>query len=329
MNTAEHLGEYEEDILKPDTRFTLFPIKNMDLWEMCEKALASIWLPTEVDLMNDLRAWEALSEPTRIFLEHILAFFACGDEIVIRYVKVNFLSKVHNKEIQYFYVVQEFMEVIHSQMYSLLIETFIKQKERKHELYQSIQTIPAIGKKILWMQRWFGDSFVKSVIALACIEGIFFSGAFCAIYYLKHRGVHLPGLFTANEFIAKDEGLHCDFACLVYTRYIKNKLNVYEVNSIIESAIEVEVNFIQESLRLPLIGMRELLMIQYVKYCADRVLKNLGYEPLYDVTNPFPWMTAISLDGKTNFFEKRVSEYSKPNIGVSERDKIFSVTSEF
>jgi len=287
------------------------------IWEMYKKALGLFWTAEEVDLSKDYGDWEKLSENEQYFLEHVLAFFAGSDGIVVENLGERFLRDVSIPEAKCFYGLQIAMENIHSETYSLLIDTYIKDDDKKKKLFNAIETIPCIKRKADWSLKWITDqnsNFAKRLVAFACVEGIFFSGSFCSIFWMKKRGL-LPGLCFSNELISRDEGLHTDFACLLYSS-IEEKLSQEVIYEIICEAVEIENEFIVESLPCKLLGMNSGMMTQYIKFVADRLLLQLGYDKLYNVVNPFTWMEMISMEGKTNFFEKRVGEYSKNNVKV-------------
>lgn len=306
---------HDEPILieNPD-RFVLFPIKHADLWEMYKMAEMSFWTAEEIDLANDLYDWEnKLNENERHYIKYILAFFAASDGIVNENLAVNFLKEVQYPEAKCFYGFQVAIENIHSETYSLLIDTYIRDSNEKNRLFNAIKNIKSIEKKAKWALRWIhSGSFVERLIAFAAVEGIFFSGSFCSIFWLKQRGL-MPGLTFSNELISRDEGLHCRFACLLYNNYIVNKLSEDRIKEIICEAVEIEKEFITESLPVSLVGMNSKLMCQYIEYVADFWLDKLNCKPVYKSSNPFPFMDMISLQNKSNFFEKRVSEYQKPS----------------
>ena len=304
-----------EPLLTPDDkRFVMFPIKYQDIWEMYQKSVDSFWRPEEIDLTKDLNHWMTLSDDERHFISMILSFFAASDGIVLENLAIRFMNDVQISEARAFYGFQIAMENIHSHTYSLLIETYIKDAEQKHKLFNSIETIPCIQKKAVWAQKWINDnrsSFATRLIAFACIEGIFFSGAFCSIFWLKQRGL-MPGLTFSNELISRDEALHCEFAVLLYS-HLQKKTNKPRVYEIIKEAVEIEQEFICEALPCRMIGMNAQLMNQYIQFVADRLSVQLGYDKIYNVANPFSFMELISLQSKTNFFEKTVSDYSLAN----------------
>lgn len=311
-------------------RFVLFPIKYHDIWEMYKKAESSFWTAEEIDLLQDLQDWNnKLNNDEKHFIKHVLAFFAASDGIVNENLAVNFLNEVQFPEARCFYGFQVMIENIHSETYSLLIDTYIKDPEEKDKLFHAIDTIPCVGKKAEWALRWIKNgSFVERLIAFAAVEGIFFSGSFCSIFWLKKRGL-MPGLSFSNELISRDEGLHCDFACLLYTRYIENKLPEETVKQIITDAVSIEKEFVVDAIPVKLIGMNADLMCQYIEFVADRLLVALGCSKVYNATNPFDFMEMISLQGKTNFFEKRVSEYKKAAVGTKLEQNTFKLDEDF
>jgi ribonucleotide reductase beta subunit family protein with ferritin-like domain len=294
----------------------LFPIKHPEVWAMYKKAEASFWTAEEVDLSQDIKQFESLTANERHFLTHVLAFFAASDGIVNENLVMNFYNEVQIPEARCFYGFQIAIENIHSEVYSLLIDTYVKDSAEKASLFNAIETVPCVRKKAQWALQWTNSSnasFAERLIAFAAVEGIFFSGSFCAIYWLKKRGL-MPGLTFSNELISRDEGMHCDFACLLY-KMLEHQLPEARVVEIIRGAVDGEKEFISESLPVELIGMNSELMVQYIEFVADRLLVALGLEKTYDTPNPFEWMTLISLQGKTNFFEKRVGEYALANVG--------------
>ncbi|WP_038031057.1 ribonucleoside-diphosphate reductase small subunit [Thermonema rossianum] len=316
-------------LLEEKNRFVLFPIKHHEIWEMYKKAEASFWTAEEIDLSQDLRDWENLNEGERHFISHVLAFFAASDGIVNENLVLNFMREVTLPEARCFYGFQVMMENIHSETYSLLIDTYIKDSAEREHLFNAIETVPCVKKKAEWALRWIeSPNFVERLIAFAAVEGIFFSGSFCAIFWLKERGL-MPGLSFSNELISRDEGLHCDFACLLYNQYIQNKLSPERVLEIITDAVAIEKEFITDALPVDLIGMNSRLMAQYIEFVADRLLVALGQEKHYNATNPFPFMDMISLQGKTNFFEKRVSEYRKAGVSSKKDDQKFTLNEDF
>lgn len=314
------MENHEELILTEDTkRFVLFPIRYHDIWEMYKKEEASFWTAEEIDLNQDLVDWNNLNDGERHFLSHVLAFFAASDGIVNENLAEHFLHEVQFPEAKCFYGFQIMMENIHSETYSLLIDTYIKDPKEKDHLLNAIETVPAVKKKADWALRWIDNGdFKERLIAFAAVEGIFFSGSFCSIFWMKKRGL-MPGLSFSNELISRDEGLHCDFACLLYNNYIENKMPEEKLRKIILDAVEIEKEFITDSLPVDLIGMNSKLMKQYIEFVADRLLSELKCEKEFSSKNPFDFMEMISLQGKTNFFEKRVAEYQK--AGVMNNDK--------
>lgn len=304
-----------EPILEEDkSRFVLFPIKHNDIWQMYKKHEASFWTAEEIDLGQDLKDWNNLAPGERHFISHVLAFFAASDGIVNENLAVNFLSEVQYAEAKCFYGFQIMMENIHSETYSLLIDTYIKDNVEKDRLLNAIDTIPCVQKKAEWALRWIDNgNFAERLIAFAAVEGIFFSGSFCSIFWLKKRGL-MPGLTFSNELISRDEGLHRDFACLLYTDHIKNQMDPAAVYDIIRNAVEIEQEFVSDALPVSLIGMNAELMKQYIEFVADHLLISLNLQKIYNATNPFDFMDMISLQGKTNFFEKRVGEYQKAGV---------------
>ncbi len=310
-------------------RFVLFPIKYDEVWKMYKQAEASFWTAEEIDLSNDLTDWERLTKDERHFIKHVLAFFAASDGIVNENLVVNFMQDVQIPEARCFYGFQVAIENIHAETYSLLIDTYIKDPAEKSKLFNAIETIPCVKKKAEWALRWIEEapSFAHRLIAFAAVEGIFFSGSFCSIFWLKKRGL-MPGLAFSNELISRDEGLHCDFACLLYSM-LQEKLPAEEVKAIICEAVVGEQEFVTEALPVSLIGMNADLMKQYIEFVADRLLVALGQNKVYHVANPFPFMEMISLQGKTNFFEKRVAEYQKSGVMADKEEQTFSMDEDF
>jgi len=320
-----------EPILKENkNRFVLFPISNNDIWEFYKKAEASFWTAEEIDLSQDLKDWENLNDGERHFISHVLAFFAASDGIVNENLAVNFLAEVQYTEAKFFYGFQIAIENIHSETYSSLIDTYIKDSQEKDKLFNAIDTMDCVKKKAEWALRWIEDaSFQERLIAFAAVEGIFFSGSFCSIFWLKKRGL-MPGLSFSNELISRDEGLHCDFACLLYNNHIINKLPVERVTEIIADAVTIEKEFVTEAIPVKLIGMNADLMCQYIEFVADHLLAELGCPKIYNSSNPFDFMEMISLQGKTNFFEKRVGEYQKAGVAKQEDEASkFSLNEDF
>ncbi|MFC0185784.1 ribonucleoside-diphosphate reductase beta chain [Pseudarcicella hirudinis] len=316
-------------LLEDPNRFVLFPIKHNDIWQFYKKAEASFWTAEEIDLSQDLADWAKLNEGEKHFISHVLAFFAASDGIVNENLAQNFLSEVQYAEAKCFYGFQVMMENIHSETYSLLIDTYIKNPVEKDKMLRAIDTIPCVQKKAEWALRWIeSDSFAERLIAFAAVEGIFFSGSFCSIFWLKKRGL-MPGLSFSNELISRDEGLHCDFACLLYTDHIKNQLSKERVYEIILDAVKIEKEFVTDALPVSLIGMNAELMCQYIEFVADRLLVSLGCEKQFNAINPFDFMEMISLQGKTNFFEKRVAEYQKSGVMSEKESMSFSLDEDF
>src|SRR5688500_8914086 len=307
-------------------RFVILPINYPRIWEMYKKHEASFWTAEEIDLGSDQKDWDNLNEGERHFISHILAFFAASDGIVNENLAVNFMSEVQLPEARCFYGFQIMMENIHSETYALLIDTYIKDPKEKDRLFHAIDTVPAVKKKAEWALRWIENgTFAERLVAFAAVEGIFFSGSFCSIFWLKKRGL-MPGLTFSNELISRDEGLHCDFACLLYAEHIKNKLPQEQVTKIITDAVTIEKKFVVEAIHVKLIGMNSDLMCQYSECCADRLLVALGCKKFYNASNPFDFMEMISLQGKTNFFETRVAEYQTAGVmNNKEENHIFTL----
>ncbi len=325
------MSESLEPILKENKdRFVLFPITHKDIWEYYKKAEASFWTAEEIDLSQDLKDWRNLNDGERHFITHVLAFFAASDGIVNENLAENMVSEVQYTEAKFFYGFQIAIENIHSETYSLLIDTYVKDPKEKDKLFHAIETMDCVKKKADWALRWIDEgNFAERLIAFAAVEGIFFSGSFCSIFWMKKRGL-MPGLSFSNELISRDEGLHCDFACLLYNNHIVNKLPEETVRSIIRDAVEIEKDFVTDALPVKLIGMNADLMCQYIEFVADRLLSELNCKKLYNSTNPFDFMEMISLQGKTNFFEKRVAEYQKAGVMAGDSDsKSFSMDEEF
>lgn len=312
-------------------RFVLFPIKYKDIWEFYKKAEASFWTAEEIDLASDMTDWNSkLNDNERHFIKHVLAFFAASDGIVNENLAINFLNEVQYPEARCFYGFQIMMENIHSETYSLLIDSYIKDPVEKDYLLHALDTVPCVNEKAQWALRWINNgTFAERLIAFAAVEGIFFSGSFCSIFWLKKRGL-MPGLTFSNELISRDEGLHCDFACLLYTHYITNQLPKEHVTKIIVDAVSIEKKFVVDAIPVKLIGMNSDLMCQYIEFVADRLLLSLGCTKHYNATNPFDFMEMISLQGKTNFFEKRVAEYQKAGVmNKKEENNIFNLDEDF
>ncbi len=323
--SQEHLEPMLQENLD---RFVLFPIQHSDIWEMYKQQMACFWTAEEIDLAEDLKDWQELNSDEQHFLKHILAFFAASDGIVNENLGVNFSNEVCWPEARCFYGFQIMMENIHAETYSLLIDTYIKDEKEKDHLFKALETVPSVKRKGDWAMRWLSrkkGSFAERLVAFAAVEGIFFSGSFCAIFWLKKRGL-MPGLTFSNELISRDEGLHCDFACLLHNKLLRGA-GAAKITRIIAEAVEIEIEFVTSALPVSLIGMNSILMEQYIQFVADRLLVALGASKLYNVVNPFPWMEMISMQGKTNFFEKRVAEYQK--AGVMDNSSLGSVQQRF
>ena len=318
-----------EPLLTPnDKRFVMFPIEHDDIWKMYKKQVDCFWRAEEIDLTKDLTDWNRLEKDEQYFISMILAFFAASDGIVLENLALRFMGDVQISEARAFYGFQIAMENVHSQCYSLLIDTYIKEDEIKERLFNAIETFPCIKKKADWAKKWIADnrsSFATRLVAFACIEGIFFSGAFCSIFWLKKRGL-MPGLTFSNELISRDEALHTEFAILLYTK-LQKKINKSRIYEIVREAVEIETEFICEALPCRVIGMNSELMTQYIQFVADRLCLQLGYDKIYGTSNPFPFMELISLESKTNFFEKRVADYA---LATKDKDEdIFEFNAEF
>ena len=322
----------DEPLLQENkNRFVLFPIEHDDIWQFYKKAEASFWTAEEIDLSQDLTDWENLNDGERHFITHVLAFFAASDGIVNENLAEHFVSEVQYTEAKFFYGFQIAIENIHSETYSLLIDTYVKDNKEKDVLFNAIETMDCVKKKADWALRWIDEgNFAERLIAFAAVEGIFFSGSFCSIFWLKKRGL-MPGLSFSNELISRDEGLHCDFACHVYTKHVVNQLPKQTIIEIIEDAVSIEKEFVTDSLPVNLIGMNAELMCQYIEFVADRLLNELIGQKIYNSTNPFDFMEMISLQGKTNFFEKRVGEYQKAGVMNTEESNApkFSLDEDF
>ena len=324
-------GDFIEPILKDNiNRFTLFPIAKPKLYQLYKNHVAVFWVPEEIDLAKDMKDWEKLNENERYFIKNILAFFAGSDGIVQENLASRFMREIQLPEARNFYSVQLMMEAIHGESYSLLIDTYIEDKDEKIKLFHATQTVPCVKLKADWAKKWIEsteENFATRLIAFAIVEGIFFSGAFCAIYWLKERGL-MPGLTVSNELISRDEGLHCEFACELYKEIVE-RVPKAKVHKIIREAVDIEKAFITESLPCHLIGMNAELMTQYIKFVADRLSTQLGYGKIYNVTNPFDFMERISLEGKDNFFEKRVTSYAKAGVGKTTEEMSFTLDADF
>ena len=296
-------------------RFVMFPLSDKSIWDMYKKQMDCFWRAEEIDLSQDLSDWKKLNDDERHFVKMVLAFFAASDGIVLENLGMRFLSEVQLPEARAAYGFQLAMENIHSETYSLLIDTYIKDEAEKTKLFKAIDNFPCVKKKADWALKWINDkrsNFATRLLGFACVEGIFFSGSFCAIYWLKKRGL-MPGLTFSNELISRDEGLHCDFACLLHSNLVRGAGEM-KIHQIISEAVDIEIEFVTSALPVSLIGMNADLMKQYIRFVADRLLISLGATKLYNVENPFPWMEMISMQGKTNFFEKRVGEYQKAGV---------------
>jgi len=321
--------EQDELLLRENKdRFVILPINYPRIWEMYKKHEASFWTAEEIDLSGDLKDWNSLNDGERHFISHVLAFFAASDGIVNENLAVNFMSETQLPEARCFYGFQIMMENIHAETYALLIDSYIKDPREKDRLFHAIETVPAVKKKAEWALRWIQNgSFAERLVAFAAVEGIFFSGSFCSVFWLKKRGL-MPGLTFSNELISRDEGLHCEFACLLYGM-LTHKLSHEAVRAIIGEAVDIEKEFISDALPVRLIGMNADLMKQYIEFVADRWMSELGYPKIFNSTNPFDFMEMISLQGKTNFFEKRVGDYQKSGVLASKESQQFSLEEDF
>jgi len=318
----------ESLLTESSVRHVMFPIEHQDVWSMYKKQMNCFWRAEEIDFSHDITHWKTLTTREQHFIKMVLAFFAASDGIVLENLGLRFMNEIPIAEVKAFYGFQIMMENIHSETYSLLIDTYIQDKSEKHTLFNAVQNFACIEKKASWATKWIHDTnstFATRLVAFACVEGIFFSGAFCSIYWLKKRGL-MPGLTFSNELISRDEGMHTDFAVLLY-RKLDNKLDGEIIHSIVRESVEIEKEFIIEALPCRLIGMNSELMSQYIEFVADRLLTQLEYPKLYHSTNPFDFMEMISMEGKTNFFEKRVAEYSLATGG--DRNKAFDFNSAF
>lgn len=312
-------------------RYTLFPIQPVEqpLYQLYKKAVASFWTVEEIDFSKDKDDWERLSDNERYFIKHVLAFFAGSDGIVQENLATRFSKEVESPVSRLFYGIQNAMEGIHSEMYSLLIDQYVKDKDEQNKYFRAIDEIPCVREKAQWALKWIesADDFATRLVAFACVEGIFFSGSFCAVYWIKKRGL-MPGLTFSNELISRDEGLHTEFAVALY-HTLPNTLDIETVHEIIKSAVEKETAFICDALPCSLIGMNARDMTQYIQFVADRLAVQLGTPKIYKAQNPFDFMELISLEGKTNFFEKKVSEYSKPGVGMNQADMVIRLDDDF
>ncbi len=328
---SETIVGTEPILQENNSRFVLFPIKHDDIWEYYKKAEASFWTAEEIDLGQDLKDWENLTDNERHFISHVLAFFAASDGIVNENLAEHFVSEVQYTEAKFFYGFQIAMENIHSETYSLLIDTYVKDNVQKDKLFNAIETMECVKRKADWALRWIDEgNFQERLIAFAAVEGIFFSGSFCSIFWLKKRGL-MPGLSFSNELISRDEGLHCDFACLLYNNHVENKLPEQTIIDMIEDAVSIEKDFVTDALPVNLIGMNADLMCEYIEFVADRLLNELIGRKIYGASNPFDFMEMISLQGKTNFFEKRVGDYQKAGVmkGSDDNSPKFSLDEDF
>jgi ribonucleoside-diphosphate reductase beta chain len=328
LTTAPRLPE---PLLTPtEERFVIFPIKHGDLWAKYKQHMAVFWTPEEIDLSKDLKDWEKLNTGEQHFIKHILGFFAGSDGIVMENLATRFMREVQIPEAKFFYSCQNLLEAIHSETYSLLIDNYIQDKKEKSDLLRAIQTIPSVKKKADWALQWIDSEeadFGTRLLAFACVEGIFFSGAFCAIFWFKQRGI-MPGLTLSNEFIARDEGLHTEFACLLYSKIV-NRLTKQKAHKMVREAVKIEKHFITKALPCELIGMNADLMCQYIEFVADRLMLQIGYPKIYRAANPFPFMENMSLENKDNFFEKRVSTYAKATVGKDPAQMTFAMNADF
>jgi len=326
---SQELLDIEHLLQEPLNRFSLFPIQYPLIWDFYKNVEASLWTVEEVDLAGDMRDWNSMNDGERFFVSNILSFFNCSDSIVNDNLLSNFSSEIYIPEVRCVFGFQIAIENIHSEMYSTLIDEYIKDPIKKEHLFNGISTIDCVKQKAEWALKWTDttNSFAERLVGFSIMEGLFFSSSFCSIFWLKKRNL-LPGLCFSNELISRDEGLHCDFSCLLYSM-LKNKLTKERVYDIMMEAVQIEKNFVTKSLPVSLIGMNSKLMSEYIEFCADRLLVSLGYPKLYNALNPFDWMDLISLSGKTNFFEKRVGEYSKAGVGVKKEEMVFSLNVDF
>jgi len=313
---SKPIADTEEILMQDDNRLTIFPIKYPQIWDMYQKAVSAFWTPEEIDFSRDTDDWNGLSNDERYFIKHILAFFSSSDTIVNINLGERFINEVKLLEAKFFYGFQEAIENIHSHTYSLLIDTYVKEPEERERIFNAVTHIPCIKKKADWCFKWIADknaSFGQRLIAFAIVEGVFFSGAFCSIFWLKERG-KMPGLTFSNELISRDEALHVEFAILLYSMIV-NKVPQDDVHAMFKDALDVEKDFIIDSIPCAMLGMNSGLMTEYIQFVADRLLVQLGYAKLWKVMNPFPFMNRSNLECRTNFFESRVAEYSKANVG--------------
>jgi ribonucleotide reductase beta subunit family protein with ferritin-like domain len=330
MPRQMHDLDKDEILLKENPqRFVMFPIQFQPIWDMYKKAVSSFWTAEEIDLSDDMVDWEKLTDNERYFIKNVLAFFAGSDGIVNENLIQNFMDEVQIPEARAFYGFQIAIENVHSEMYSLLLDTYINNEEEKDRMFRAIYTVPSVKRKAEWTMKWINSNnrFAERMVAVAAVEGIFFSGSFCSIFWLKKRGL-MPGLTFSNELISRDEGLHTDFPVLL-NKYLENKLETETVHEIISDAVSIEKEFILESLPCDLIGMNSRMMSQYIEFVADRLVAQFGYPKIYDTPNPFDWMDLISVPQKTNFFESRVSSYSLANVGKTKEENSYSVDEDF
>jgi len=323
------MDEGEPLLAENPNRYVMFPLQDKEIWEMYKKHVASFWTAEEIDLSTDVKDWEKLSDNERHFVKHVLAFFAASDGIVLENLLENFGLDVQLPEARCFYAFQAAMENIHSETYSLLIDTLVKDDIEKNQLFQAMHSMPCVQKKAEWALKWISkdSSFAQRLVAFAAVEGIFFSGSFCALFWLKKRGI-MPGLTFSNELISRDEGLHTDFACLLYKK-LQKQIPQEEVHKILKSAVKCEKMFVTDSLPVGLIGMNATMMGKYIEFCADRLAYALGVDKIYNTPNPFEWMEMISLQGKTNFFERRVGEYQKAGVMANKEENCFDLECDF
>lgn len=320
----------DEPLLRPNPlRYTPFPVQYHDIWNIYNQSLASFWVPQEVDFSKDRASWESLTDGERFFISRVLAFFASSDGIVMENLDNNFANEVQIPEARQVYAIQQAIEAVHSHTYGLMLETLIDDPTQRTELFEAIRTIPSVRAKAEWAIKYMdtSKSFAVRLLAFACVEGLLFSGSFCAIYYIKRRGL-MPGLCVSNEFIARDEALHTTFAIMLFNK-LKHIPDTPTVHEIVGDAVKHEKVFITESLPCRLIGMNSNLMSQYIEFVADRLLKQLHYPPLYNATNPFDWMEAISLDDKKNFFEGRVVSYQRAGVMTLKENDVFDLEADF
>jgi ribonucleotide reductase beta subunit family protein with ferritin-like domain/glutaredoxin len=329
---AAALTAENEFLLTPNPqRFSVFPITCPDMWELYKRAVASFWTVDEVSLAQDLQDWAGLSDNERTFVKHVLAFFASSDGIIQENLAQNFLTEIQVPEARQFFSYQIFNESVHGEQYGILIDSLVEDVRERATLFEAIATMPAVAKKAEWAMKWLDPAaaaFAERLLAFVCVEGILFSGSFCAIYWLKTRGL-MPGLGLSNQFISRDEALHCEFGALLYRKYLALKLTNERAHAIVREAVDNEKEFIIEALPCSLLGMNAELMAQYIEFVADRLLETLGHPKLFNAENPFPFMELISLSGKDNFFEKFASEYQKAGVMTAVEDQVFGLDAEF